>query len=191
MLRAQTAAGSSSSQFQPHISVRETRAVSASEHRTHPSAFPMSDSSSRPQTPTNNPHHRRHATGHDSSSDDDVRIVSSRCSVTSRKDPVSDLTKHEMRQLAKEEDEERLRVKAEANKGKGNETKNGEPRTKVSIGGRLGIQGRHVRALILTCGRSRRRRGGVSGDRKRDPRLHPRWTRQTTWWRRTSHGHMR
>ena len=113
-------AATPSSSYQPSLSthLHYTRTVSDPEIQTQRSAFPTGSSSTRPKTPTTNRHHHRTATDHDSSSDEDVRIVSSRSSVSARKDPVSEVTKQEMRQLAKEEDEARLRAKEEANKGK-------------------------------------------------------------------------
>ena len=98
------------SSYQPplNINLRYTRSVSDSEIRTQRSGFPTGSSSAQPGTPTSNPPHHHTTTDNDSSSDDDVRIISSRSSVSARKDPVSEVTKQEMRQLAKEE----------ANKGK-------------------------------------------------------------------------
>ena len=117
-----TQAATQPSSYQPPLNIHchYTRTVSDSEVRTQQSAFPTTGSSSaRPKTPITNPQHRQTATADDSSSDDDVRIVSSRSSVSARKDPVSEVTKQEMRQLAKKEDKARLRAKGEANKGKG------------------------------------------------------------------------
>ena len=116
--RNQAATLSSSHQPPLNIHLYYTRTVSDSEIRTQRSAFPTASSSARPETPTTNPQHHRTATDNDSSSDDDVRIVSSRSSVSARKDPVSDVTKQEIRELAKKEDEARLRAKGEAKKGK-------------------------------------------------------------------------
>ena len=115
-----TPAATQSSSQQPPLNIHPqyTRTVSDPQVRTQRSASPPVSSSARPETPTTNPEHRRSATDNDSSSDDDVRIVSSRSSVSARKDPVSEVTKQEMRQLAKEEDEARMRAKGEANKSK-------------------------------------------------------------------------
>ena len=121
------------------------RTVSDSEVRTQRSAFPTASSSARPKTLTNNSQRRRTATKTESSSDDDVRIVSSRSSVSARKDPVSEVTKQEMRQLAKEEDEARLRAKGEANRGRGNgnETRQTQAKAERNPGGRLSSHGSH------------------------------------------------
>ena len=128
-----------SSFYQPplNINLRYTRSVSDSEIRTQRSAFPTGSSSAQPGTPTTNPRHRRTATDNDSSSDDDVRIVSSRSSVSARKDPVSEITKQEMRQLAREEDEARLQAKEKARKGKAEEnaTRQAQAKAQESPGG--------------------------------------------------------
>ena len=137
-LRTQAAMPSSSHQPPLNIHRHYTRTVSDSEVRTQRSAFPTTNSSfAPPKTSTTKPQHRRAATNNDSSSDDDVRIVSSRSSVSARKDPVSEVTKQEMRQLAKEEDEARLRAKGEANKGKGKDKAQKNP------GGRQHFYGSH------------------------------------------------
>ena len=121
IFRNPTATQSSSQQPPLNIHLHYTRTVSDPQIRTQRSAFPPASSSARPETPITNPEYRRTATDNDSSSDDDVRIVSSRSSISARKDPVSEVTKQEMRQLAKEEDEARIRAKGEANKSKVND----------------------------------------------------------------------
>ena len=128
--RSQAATPSFSYQPPLETLLHYTRTVSDSEIPTQQSAFPTVSSSGQPGTPTTNPQHRRTATGNNSSSDDDVRIVSSRSSVSARKDPVSEVTKQEMRRLAKEENEARLCAKGEANKGKAKD------KAKVNPGGR-------------------------------------------------------
>ena len=137
MFRTQATMASSSYQPLLNINLRYTRSVSDSEIRTRRSAFPTGSSFAQPGTPATNPQHRCTATDNDSSSDDDVRIVSSRSSVSARKDPVSEVTKQEMRQLAKEEDEARLRAKEEANKGKAkdNATRQAQAKAQGNPGG--------------------------------------------------------
>ncbi|KAL9632740.1 MAG: hypothetical protein Q9164_005132 [Protoblastenia rupestris] len=70
----------------------------------------------RTRSPQNNPHTpstgRRHVEDQGNSDDDDVIIVSSRSNVGRKKDPVSEVTKREIRLTTMDDDEERSDLKA-------------------------------------------------------------------------------
>ena len=141
---------SSSTQPRLYVPSREIREVSISQARTQRrSASPTGLSSSRARTPSNNPHHRRRDTDHDSS-DDDIQIVSSRSSVSTRKDPVSEVTKQEMRQLTDEEEGARLASKGMATKGKGKATAQGPRQLEENIKGEQLFHRRNDSTFRLT-----------------------------------------
>ena len=100
----------------------------------------MGTTSGRSETPTTNYRHRGRATDNEGGSENDICVVSSRSSVSTRKDPVSELTKQEMRLMAEEEDEARLRAKGEADKAKGKAIMQEQSHKHESAGGEQTIQ---------------------------------------------------